>query len=96
VTFFYSWLFVHTGSVLITIVAHAAEGTIGRDLIGTDGWSGADETHFTLIYTAAWCAVAVALLVLDWQMWRTRVAAGHRYGRNVEDVQPAAALEPTA
>lgn len=52
VTFFYTWLFVHSGgSVLITILAHAAEGTIGRELTGTGGWSGADETQFAYIYT---------------------------------------------
>jgi membrane protease YdiL (CAAX protease family) len=96
VTFFYTWLFVHTGSVLITILAHAAEGTIIREWAGTEGWSGADETQFSLIYTGAWCAVVVALLVFDWQMWRSRVASSrskdeHEVGR----VGPAAALEPT-
>jgi hypothetical protein len=40
VTFFYTWLFVHTGgSVFITIVAHATEGLIGRELTGDDGWT---------------------------------------------------------
>ena len=73
VTFWYTWLFVHTGgSVFITIVAHAAEGLIGRKLIGDDGWSGSDETHWVLLYTAAWCALAVVLLAFDWQFWRTR------------------------
>jgi len=73
VTFWYTWLFVHTGgSVFITIVAHAAEGLIGRMLIGDDGWSGSDETHWVLLYTAAWCALAIVLLVFDWQFWRTR------------------------
>jgi membrane protease YdiL (CAAX protease family) len=98
VTFFYTWLFVHSGgSVLITIVAHASEGVIVREFVGTDGWSGADETQFAVIYTAAWCAVAIALLVFDRQMWRTREAsAKSRYGPDVESVQPAAALERTA
>jgi membrane protease YdiL (CAAX protease family) len=76
VTFFYTWLFVHSGgSVLITIVAHASEGVIVREFVGTDGWSGADETQFAVIYTAAWCEVAIALLVFDRQMWRTREAS---------------------
>jgi CAAX protease family protein len=74
VTFFYTWLFIHTdGSVFITIVAHATEGLIGRELTGDDGWTGADETHWILLYTAGWCAVALALLVFDWKLWRTRL-----------------------
>jgi uncharacterized protein len=74
VTFWYTWLFVHTGgSVFITIVAHAAEGLIGRELIGDDGWSGSDETHWVWLYTAGWCAVALALLVFDWKFWRTLI-----------------------
>jgi membrane protease YdiL (CAAX protease family) len=75
VTFFYTWLFVHTGgSVFITIVAHAAEGLIGRELTGSDGWSGSDETQWVLLYTAGWWAVAIVLLVFDWQFWRGRTA----------------------
>ena len=74
VTFFYTWLFVHTGgSVLITIVAHAAEGLIPREFLGSDGWAGSDETQWALLYTTGWCAVAILLLVSDWQFWRTRL-----------------------
>jgi len=73
VTFFYTWLFVHTGgSVFITILAHAAEGLIGRKLIGDDGWSGSDETNWVWLYTTAWCALAIVLLAFDWQFWRAR------------------------
>jgi membrane protease YdiL (CAAX protease family) len=97
VTFFYTWLFVHTRSVLITILAHAAEGTIIREWTGTDGWSGASETQFSLIYTGAWCAVVGALLLFDWQMWRSRVASTQsKDEHDVKRVGPAAALEPTA
>jgi membrane protease YdiL (CAAX protease family) len=79
VTFFYTWRFVHTGgSVFITILAHAAEGLIGRELTGSDGWSGSDETHWVLLYTAAWCALAVVLLAFDWQFWRTRTPSDSR------------------
>ena len=75
VTFFYTWLFNHTGgSVFMTIVAHAAEGVVGATLIGDDGWHGANETRFAVVYTLAWCAVAIALVVFDRKMWRT--AAG--------------------
>jgi membrane protease YdiL (CAAX protease family) len=70
VTVFYTWLFVHSGgSVLITIVAHAAEGTIGREFTGTNGFVGAEKTHWILLYTAAWCAVAIGLFVFDRRFW---------------------------
>jgi uncharacterized protein len=73
VTFFYTWLFVHTGgSVFITILAHAAEGLIPREFLGSDGWSGSDETQWAVLYTAGWCAVAIVLVVFDWQFWRRR------------------------
>jgi membrane protease YdiL (CAAX protease family) len=88
VTFFYTWLFNHTGaSVFITLVAHAAEGTITGELIGTEGFVGANETRFAVLYTAGWCIVAVALLVFDRQMWR-----GERPGM-VNDVKSQPVLE---
>jgi uncharacterized protein len=75
VTFFYTWLFVHAdGSVFITILSHAAEGLIGREFTGSDGWSGSDETHWELLYTTGWCAVAIVLLAFDWQFWRRRTS----------------------
>ena len=76
VTFFYTWLFIHSGgSVFITIVAHAAEGTIGREYTEAGAWTGADETSWYLLYTAAWCAVAIGLLVFDRKLWRARSGA---------------------
>jgi membrane protease YdiL (CAAX protease family) len=98
VTFFYTWLFVHSGgSVLITIIAHATEGLVVRELVGSDGWSGADETQFALIYTGAWCVVAIALLVFDRQMWRSSKSAEEAaYHRPVNRAEPPHALAPTA
>ena len=56
VTFWYVWLFNHTGgSVLLVIVAHNIEGDIQAA-----GW----------IYMGVWLAVAIGLVVLDWQSWR--------------------------
>jgi len=56
VTFWYTWLFNHTGgSLLLVIVAHDLEGTIQAG-----GWS----------YMGVWLAVAIGLVVLDWQSWR--------------------------
>jgi len=73
VTFFYTWLFNRTGgSVFMTIVAHAVEGTI---TLGAFGFVGADESRLPWLYTAAWCAVAVGLLVFDWGFWNAREGA---------------------
>ena len=91
VTFFYTWLFIHTGgSVFITILAHAAEGTVGREFTGTNGFAGPDKSHWVLLYTAGWCVVAVALLVFDRQFWRARS------GRSVERMQASPVLRPAA
>jgi uncharacterized protein len=76
VTFFYTWLFNHTGgSVFMTIVAHAAECLVAAAFVGKDGFVGTNETRFTVLYTAGWCAVAIALIVFDRKMWRNRAAA---------------------
>lgn len=72
VTFFYTWIFNHTrGSVFMTIVAHAAEGLIAAAFVGKDGFTGAGETRFAVLYTAGWCVVAIVLVVFDRKMWRT-------------------------
>ena len=72
--------------MFITVLAHAAEGTIGRELTGTNGFVGPDKTHWTLLYTAGWCAVAVGLLVLDREFRRGRSA------RSVDRAQASPAL----
>jgi CAAX protease family protein len=77
VTFFYTWLYNHTGaSVFMTIVAHAAEGTITGELVGDDGFTGAHETRFAVLYTLGWCIVAVAVVLLDRPAWRKQLG-GH-------------------
>lgn len=56
VTFWYSWLFNHTGgSVLLVLVAHSVEGSIQND---------------SLIYTGVWLAAALCLIIFDWRHWR--------------------------
>jgi hypothetical protein len=56
VTFWYTWLFNHTaGSVLLVVVAHNIEGDIQAQ---------------GLIYMGVWLAVAIGLVVFDWQSWR--------------------------
>lgn len=72
-TFLYTWIFNHTrGSVLMTLVAHAAEGTI---TLGAIGFVGADLSRFAPLYAAAWCAVALALVVFDRRHWLDRAPA---------------------
>ncbi len=71
VTFWYTWLFNRTGgSVFITIVAHAADGIIGEQLLKDDGgFHGTAESRYIVLYSAAWLVVAVVLLVIDRRMW---------------------------
>jgi membrane protease YdiL (CAAX protease family) len=67
VTFWYAWLFNHaSGSSLLTLIAHAAEGTIETSTL----WqSSADTTRMTWLYSLVWCAVAVGLLVFNRRFW---------------------------
>jgi membrane protease YdiL (CAAX protease family) len=72
-TFWYSWLFNRTGgSVLITIVSHAAQGTITVGGL----WSvGADLAQATLLYAVVASAIALGLVVFDRDAWRGPAAA---------------------
>jgi membrane protease YdiL (CAAX protease family) len=68
VTFWYSWLFNHTGgSVLITLVAHATQGTIP---IGSFWAASADVAQAVLVYAIVASAVAIGLVIFDWKFWR--------------------------
>jgi membrane protease YdiL (CAAX protease family) len=73
-TFVATWLFNHTGgSVLMTLVMHAAEGTIRPNEL----WSvGAAQVQAGLVYSVVWCAVVVGLVIFDWKAWRGAAAAG--------------------
>ena len=73
VTFWYAWLFNHAaGSALITLIAHATEGSINTE----DLWpSGADATRETWLYVAVWCAVAVVLLIGSRRFWTSPAPA---------------------
>jgi CAAX protease family protein len=68
VTFWYSWLFNHTGgSVLITLISHAAQGTIQIGAL----WSvGADIAQANLLFGVVASAVAIGLVVFDRKAWR--------------------------
>ncbi len=68
VTFWYAWLFNQTGgSVLITLVAHAAQGTIQ---IGGFWSAGADLAQANLLFAVVASAVAIGLVVFDLKAWR--------------------------
>ena len=73
VTFWYSWLFNHTsGSVLMTLIAHAAQGTI---TIGGFWSLGADFARANLLTGVVWLAVAIGLVVFDWKAWNAPAPA---------------------
>jgi CAAX protease family protein len=69
VTFWYAWLFNHaSGSSLLTLIAHATEGTIETSTL----WPAAtDIAGMTWLYCLVWCVVALALLVFDREFWTT-------------------------
>jgi hypothetical protein len=69
VTFWYAWLFSHAaGSVLITLIAHATEGSINT----SDLWpAGADGSREAWLYVVVWCVVAAALVVGNRRFWTT-------------------------
>jgi uncharacterized protein len=86
VTFFYTWLFCHaSGSVLLTILAHATEGTIR---LSSFEFSVADETRIFWLQAAVWCTVAASLLAFDWRFWRREQEADSDAVRRIE-VTPA-------
>jgi membrane protease YdiL (CAAX protease family) len=67
VTFWYAWLFNRTGgSVLMTLIAHATEGSIQVGALWPAGAAG----RLILVYAGVWCVVAIGLVVLDWRFWR--------------------------
>jgi uncharacterized protein len=72
VTFWYTWLFNHTGgSVLMTLVSHAVQGTI---TIGGLWSAGADFAQANLLTGIVWLAVAIGLVVFDRKAWRAPAA----------------------
>jgi membrane protease YdiL (CAAX protease family) len=73
VTFFYTWLFNHTGgSVLMSIVSHAAQGTIQIGALWSVGV--ADFAQANLIFGFVGSALAIGLIVFDRKAWRSPAA----------------------
>ena len=65
-TFVATWLFNNTGGgVLMTLVMHATEGTIRTRIL----WA-APAAQAALLYSVVMCAVAIGLVIFDWQLWR--------------------------
>ena len=85
VTFWYTWLFNHTGgSVLITLVSHSTQGTIQT---GAPWSASADVAQAIVVYGIVAIAVAVGLVIFDWQLWCGPAPAS-------ATVQPAYQVEP--
>jgi membrane protease YdiL (CAAX protease family) len=69
VTFWYAWLFNRTGgSVLLTLIAHATEGSINTQTL----WSaGPYADRVAWMWLISWTLLVVALLIFDRKAWRT-------------------------
>ena len=73
ITLVYVWLFNRTGgSVLMTMVFHIAQGTVSY---GALGFTGADAARMDWLVGVLWFAIALGVVVLDRQAWRTAPAA---------------------
>jgi hypothetical protein len=70
VTFWYVWLFNQaSGSALITLIAHATEGSVNT----ADLWpAGEDQVRGAWTYLVIWVLVAVGLIVFHRRFWLTR------------------------
>jgi hypothetical protein len=69
-----TWVFNHTGgSVFMTLVMHAAEGTFG--LLAGTVLVGAALAQLAWVYSVVWLIVAIGLVIFDWKSWRGLAAA---------------------
>jgi membrane protease YdiL (CAAX protease family) len=72
ITIVYVWLFNHArGSVLLPLLFHATQGALTMDDFN---FTGADVTRMNWLGAAAWCVVAIGVVVLDRRAWRDRVS----------------------
>jgi uncharacterized protein len=91
-TFVATWVFNHTGgSVFMTLVMHAAEGTFG--LLAGTVLVGAALAQLSWVYVAVWLVVAIGLVIFDWKFWRGPAAAG---ATTVPPVMPPREATPVA
>jgi membrane protease YdiL (CAAX protease family) len=69
ITFVYVWLFNRTGgSALVTLVFHVAQGTVTYAALG---FTGVDATRMDRLTGFLWCVIAVGVVVLDREAWRS-------------------------
>jgi membrane protease YdiL (CAAX protease family) len=86
VTFWYAWLFNRSGgSALLTLVAHAVEGTIQTERFWTANQA-ADRTVW--LYAAVWCLAAICLITLDRRVWRHTGTPERGPSRTASAVRP--------
>jgi hypothetical protein len=70
-----TWVFNHTGgSVFMTLVMHAAEGTLA--MLAGAVFVSAALAQLSWVYVAVWFVVAIGLVIFDWKSWRRPAAAG--------------------
>lgn len=73
ITFWYSWLYNRSGgSVLMTLIAHALQGSVQPWTFWADA---ASSTRVVLLDYGTWTLIAIALVALDWKFWRARSTA---------------------
>lgn len=76
VTFWYSWLFDHSGgSALMTLISHAVEGSLETSTL----WSGADTSRMITIWALVATVVVIGLLVADRSFWWSSATRDERY-----------------
>jgi membrane protease YdiL (CAAX protease family) len=65
-----SWIFYRTGgSVLLTLMLHAADGVIQIERLG---FVGAEAERMVWLYSGLWCAMAIGVVIFDWKTWQSR------------------------
>jgi uncharacterized protein len=69
ITLVYVWLFNRTGSALMTLVFHVAQGTVSYAALG---FAGADADRMDWLVGVLWALIALAVITLDSQAWRPR------------------------
>ncbi len=77
-TFWFTWIFNHTnGSVLLTLIMHAADGTL-LGLLTAD-LRDAELERALLLKVVLVCLVTIGICILDRQMWRSPAPALARF-----------------
>jgi uncharacterized protein len=92
-TFVATWVFNHTGgSVLMTILLHTVEGTIG--LLDGVGFVGAAKAQLSWVYSGVWLVVAIGLVIFDREAWRAPAPAEATTSPRVIPPRGAAPVAP--